>query len=215
MRHNSRHGPELRRRLFRRYDCTGDRDGGNCQVCPHHGQTVLRHRRRGGYRGRYLGIYRHEQRGAGRKEEDHDGRGSLHFPNRCRTSTSDVLRSRRINLPHDERQGRTLSRLPVVQGSATAFGVHGDSGTLHLLGGGCCRRSHRRFYNRLLSRRVRGRTGRAGCGRLGGYRLYHAQTAERAAYQERRARGVYLCPLEEAVRRKEKPSRATCGLVEC
>ena len=42
-----------------------------------------------------------------------------------------------------------------------------------------------------------------------------AQTAERAAYQERRARGVYLCPLEEAVRRKEKPSRATCGLVEC
>ena len=42
-----------------------------------------------------------------------------------------------------------------------------------------------------------------------------AQTAERAAYQERRARGVYLRPLEEAVRRKEKPSRATCGLVEC
>ena len=47
------------------------------------------------------------------------------------------------------------------------------------------------------------------------YRPYHAQTAERAAYQERRARGVYLRPLEEAVRRKEKPSRATCGLVEC
>ena len=28
-------------------------------------------------------------------------------------------------------------------------------------------------------------------------------------------RGVYIRPLEETVRRKEKPSRATCGLVEC
>ena len=36
-----------------------------------------------------------------------------------------------------------------------------------------------------------------------------------AGFVVRRARGVYLRPLEEAVRRKEKPSRATCGLVEC
>ena len=53
----------------------------------------------------------------------------MYFLNRCRTSTSDVLRYRRITLPHDERQGRTLSRLPAVQGPATAFGVHGYSGT--------------------------------------------------------------------------------------
>ena len=61
----------------------------------------------------------------------------------------------------------------------------------------------------------RPRATRAGCGRLDGYCAYHAQTAERAAYQERRSRSVYLRPLEETVRRKEKPSRATCGLVEC
>lgn len=33
--------------------------------------------------------------------------------------------------------------------------------------------------------------------------------------KKRRSRSVYLRPLEETVRRKEKPSRATCGLVEC
>lgn len=42
------------------------------------------------------------------EKENHDGRGRMYFLNRCRTSTSDVLRYRRINLPHDERQGRTL-----------------------------------------------------------------------------------------------------------
>lgn len=191
------------------------RFGGNRQVRPRHGQTVLRHCRCSGYRRRYLGVHRHEQRGTGREEKDYDDRWRMYFLNRCRTSTSDVLRYRRITLPHDERQGRTLSRLPAVQGPATAFGVHGYSGTLHLLGGGRCRRSHRRIYHRLLPRGFRGRTGRAGCGRLDGYCAYHAQTAERAAYQERRSRSVYLRPLEETVRRKEKPSRATCGLVEC
>lgn len=29
---------------------------------------MLRHRRRGGYRRRYLGVHRHEQRGTGRQE---------------------------------------------------------------------------------------------------------------------------------------------------
>ena len=58
--HDGRHGPELRRRLFRRYDCTGYRDGGNRQVRSHHGQTVLRHCRCCGYRRRYLGVHRHE-----------------------------------------------------------------------------------------------------------------------------------------------------------
>ena len=48
------------RRLFRRYDCTGYRDGGNRQVRSHHGQTVLRHCRCCGYRRRYLGVHRHE-----------------------------------------------------------------------------------------------------------------------------------------------------------
>lgn len=46
--------------LLRRYDRTGDRDRGNRQVRPHHGQTVLRHCRCSGYRRRYLGVHRHE-----------------------------------------------------------------------------------------------------------------------------------------------------------
>ena len=59
---------KLRRRLLRRYDRTGDRDGGNRQVRPRHGQTVLRHCRCSGHRRRYLGVHRHEQRGTGREK---------------------------------------------------------------------------------------------------------------------------------------------------
>lgn len=44
------------------------RFGGDCQVCPHYGQIVLRHRGGRCHRGRHLGIYRDEQRGAGREE---------------------------------------------------------------------------------------------------------------------------------------------------
>ncbi len=53
--------------------------GEDCQVCAYYGEIVLRHCRRCGHRGCNLGIYRHEQRGAGRQEEDHDGRGACIF----------------------------------------------------------------------------------------------------------------------------------------
>ena len=47
------------------------------------------------------------------------------------------------------------------------------------------------------------------------YRAHHAQTAERAAYQERAARRVRLCLLEETMTVERKPPRATCGPIEC
>ena len=40
----------------------------------------------------------------------------MYFLNRCRTSTSDVLRYRRITLPHDERQGRRYPDYPLFKG---------------------------------------------------------------------------------------------------
>lgn len=104
---------------------------------------------------------------------------------------------------------------PLFKGLQRPLEFMGIQGRYIYWAAGVARRSHRRIYHRLLPRGFRGRTGRAGCGRLDGYCAYHAQTAERAAYQERRSRSVYLRPLEETVRRKEKPSRATCGLVEC
>lgn len=39
--------------------------GGDCQVRAYHGQTLLRHCRRRGHRGRNQRVHRHEQRGAG------------------------------------------------------------------------------------------------------------------------------------------------------
>lgn len=84
------------------------RFGGDCQVCTYRGEALLCHCRCRCNCRSHKRLHRHEQRGTGREEENHDGRGRMYFLNRCRTSTSDVLRYRRINLPHDERQGRTL-----------------------------------------------------------------------------------------------------------
>ena len=44
------------------------RFGGDCQVRAYHGQTLLRHCRRRGHRGRNQRVHRHEQRGAGCQE---------------------------------------------------------------------------------------------------------------------------------------------------
>ena len=73
-----------------------------------------------GHRGRHQRLYRDEQRRAGCQEENHDGRGRLHLPDCGGTGTSAVFRYRRLKRRRDERQGRTLSGLPVVQGASAA-----------------------------------------------------------------------------------------------
>ena len=60
------------------------------------------------------------KRRAGCQEENHDGRGRLHLPDCGGTGTSAVFRYRRLKRRRDERQGRTLSGLPVVQGASAA-----------------------------------------------------------------------------------------------
>lgn len=89
-------GAEHRRRLHGRYQRPDHRGGGNRQVCAHHGEAVLCHRRSRGDSGRHQRLYRDEQRGAGRQEEDHDGRGRLHLPDSGGTGPATVLRYRRI-----------------------------------------------------------------------------------------------------------------------
>ena len=84
------------------------------KVCPDCGEIVLCHRRGRCDCGCDQRLYRHEQRGAGCQEEDHDGRGRLYFPYRCGSGLAAVLRYRRLNLTCDASQGRTLSRLPAV-----------------------------------------------------------------------------------------------------
>jgi len=55
------------------------------------------------------------------QEEDHDGRGSLYLPHCGGQGVASVLRYCRLNIKDKyERQGRTLSGLPAVQGTATA-----------------------------------------------------------------------------------------------
>ena len=44
----------------------------------------------------------------------------LHFPDCRSTGPANVLRNQCLKRSHDERQGRTLSRLPAVQGATTA-----------------------------------------------------------------------------------------------
>lgn len=113
-------GAEHRRRLHGRNQRPDHRGGGNRQVCTHHGEAVLCHRRSRGHRGRHQRLYRDEQRRAGCQEENHDGRGRLHLPDCGGTGTSAVFRYRRLKRRRDERQGRTLSGLPVVQGASAA-----------------------------------------------------------------------------------------------
>ena len=68
-----------------------------------------------------ISVYIAMNNEAGRQEEDHDGRGSLYLPHCGGQGVASVLRYCRLNIKDKyERQGRTLSGLPAVQGTATA-----------------------------------------------------------------------------------------------
>ena len=56
------------------------------------GKPLLRSGRSSGHCRRYQRLHRHEQRGAGREEEDHDGGRCLHLPDCSRQRTASVLR---------------------------------------------------------------------------------------------------------------------------
>lgn len=68
------------------------RFGGDREVCAYHGEALLRHCGCRGHRGRDQRVYRHEQRGAGCQEEDHDGGGRMYLFDRGSTSVTPVLR---------------------------------------------------------------------------------------------------------------------------
>lgn len=65
---------------------------GNREVCAYHGEALLRHRGCRGHRRRDQRVYRHEQRGAGCEEEDHDGGGRMYLPDCGSTGVAPVLR---------------------------------------------------------------------------------------------------------------------------
>ena len=55
------------------------------------------------------------------QEEDYDGRGSMYLPHCGGQGVASVLRYCRLNIKDKyEKQGRTLSGLSAVQGTATA-----------------------------------------------------------------------------------------------
>ena len=60
------------------------------------GKPLLRSGRSGGHCRRYQRLHRHEQRGAGREEKDHDGGRCLHLPDCSRQRTASVLRYHRL-----------------------------------------------------------------------------------------------------------------------
>ena len=68
--------------------------GGNRQVCAHRGKIVLCHCRCSSCSGCYLGVHQHEQRGAGRQEEDYDGGWCVHLPDCSSPGIASVLRYR-------------------------------------------------------------------------------------------------------------------------
>ena len=54
--------------------------------------TIATYAQNAGHRGCNLGIYRHEQRGAGCQEEDNDGRWRMYLPCRSSPGSASVLR---------------------------------------------------------------------------------------------------------------------------
>ena len=71
----------------------GNYEAGTTALTTHRCQALLRHCRRRGRRRCDQRLYRHEQRGAGRQEEDHDGGRSLHLPDCSSSGTASVLRN--------------------------------------------------------------------------------------------------------------------------
>ena len=111
-------------------------------------------------------------------------------------------------------KGKDRTLIPTTRlfkGLATAFGVHGYSGTLHLLGGGRCRRSIVGFIIAYcLVGFVAGLVVLVAVVSTGIALIMLKQ--RKGLHTKKDGRGVYIyAHSKETVRRKEKPSRATCG----
>ena len=68
------------------------RFGGDCEVRAFRREALLCHRWRCCCGRCDLGLHRHEQRGAGCQEEDHDGRWRMYLPCRSSPGSASVLR---------------------------------------------------------------------------------------------------------------------------
>lgn len=89
------------------------RFGGDCQVRAFRREALLCHRWRCCCGRCDLGLHRHEQRGAGCQEEDHDGRWRMYLPRGCSSGSPSLLRSlneQRTVIPYGSRTKRQSVR---------------------------------------------------------------------------------------------------------